>query len=336
MKNNKNPLVSILLLVYNHEKWIIECIASIFRQSYKKYELILLNDNSSDSSHSHIKELIKYSKDHSISCQYICNNRNTGSVPKNLNTMLGLARGEYIIPFAGDDIMRLDRIEKQVNIMEENQKISMLHADVEYIDIDSNLIGYKWSQKQWITKANKMNESPLSCLLHKNFVAAASIIIRKKELIRLGGWNENLFLEDYPMSLALAANGKIKYMNEVVSYYRKTDTNLTATMGSKFSNMKLMAIESHITKYGIQEKDYRSWILLLKKMIINDTDGISELKNKVFPLMLKIDLSLSSIAIYIYLKRCKNNYTKKYIKIINNIEKVLKISTQHKIQKLYL
>ena len=106
-------------------------------------------------------------------------------------------------------------------------------------------------------------------------------------------------------------------------------------MGNKFSSMKLLAIKSHVTKYGIHERDYRSWILLLKKMIIKDADRITELENKVIPLMLKNDLSLSSIAIYIYLKRCKNNYAKKIIMVINKMEKALKISTQHKIKKCY-
>ena len=112
-------LVSVVMPAYNAEKFIKESIDSILNQTYRNFELIIINDGSQDSTDKIVKEYT----DSRI--RYLLNTRNLG-IACTLNTGLGNARGKYIMRLDSDDIASVDRIEIQVEYMENHPDIAVL------------------------------------------------------------------------------------------------------------------------------------------------------------------------------------------------------------------
>ena len=110
---NKKPLVSIIMPVYNGEKYVADSINSILNQTYKNIEFIIINDGSNDKTSS----IISSYKDNRII--FIKNDKNNGIVDS-LNYGFSIANGNYIARMDSDDISHLKRIEKQVRFMETN------------------------------------------------------------------------------------------------------------------------------------------------------------------------------------------------------------------------
>ena len=114
-----NPLVSIIMPVYNSEETLFESITSILTQTYSKIELIIINDGSSDKS----ELIIKQFDDPRI--RYFLNNRNKGLV-YSLNKGLEVANGEYIGRMDADDISFPNRILHELTFLENNPEYGLV------------------------------------------------------------------------------------------------------------------------------------------------------------------------------------------------------------------
>ncbi|MEQ8629787.1 glycosyltransferase family 2 protein [Ekhidna sp.] len=116
MQSEANPKLSVLLPVYNAEKYVGEAIESILNQTFNDFELIIANDGSSDKSGEIIKTF--ESKDSRI---VISNNAvNQGKTPT-INRIYSLAKGQYLTIHDADDFSEIDRFEKQIRFLEENR-----------------------------------------------------------------------------------------------------------------------------------------------------------------------------------------------------------------------
>ncbi len=113
-----NPKVTVLMPVYNAEKYLKTAIESILKQTFSDFELLIINDGSTDGS----EEIIRSFNDKRIR---LFNNEQNLGIIKTLNKGLNLAKGEYIIRMDADDISLPDRLELQVKYMEENPGIGI-------------------------------------------------------------------------------------------------------------------------------------------------------------------------------------------------------------------
>lgn len=140
--NNRQPLVSIAIASYQHERFLKECLDSVLSQTYKNIEVIVVDDGSTDGSQDIIRE---YASKH--------NNFKIALFPFNKGVaytqlkMLELSTGEYMCIFDGDDLMYPEKIEKQVDFLERNTKYQMCFHDVMVFDDDTQMDLYKWSEK---------------------------------------------------------------------------------------------------------------------------------------------------------------------------------------------
>ena len=114
--NLNQPLVSAIVPCYNHEKFVVQAIDSILKQTYKNIELLVIDDGSKDSSPKLLQQL---SEQHQF---YFEQQKNSG-IHATLNKMISMSRGKYIAILASDDVWCLDRIEKQVAYMEQHLEV---------------------------------------------------------------------------------------------------------------------------------------------------------------------------------------------------------------------
>ena len=118
-----NPKVSINLCCYNSEKYLRETLDSIVKQTYKDWELIIINDGSSDSTEAIIYEYIK--QGYPIAYHY---QRNKG-LAFSRNKALELSQGKYVAFIDHDDLWLPDKLEKQASILEKRPEIDFLYGN---------------------------------------------------------------------------------------------------------------------------------------------------------------------------------------------------------------
>jgi len=117
---NNHPLVSIISPVYNHEKYITDCIESVRNQTYTDWEMIIINDGSTDNTIKVIESFLKLEDR-----IHLLDQENVGifRLSDTYNRGLQVAKGKYIAILEGDDFWERNKLERQVAIMESDQSI---------------------------------------------------------------------------------------------------------------------------------------------------------------------------------------------------------------------
>ena len=130
-------LVSVCVLTYNHETYVMECINAILRQTYQNFEGVIVDDGSSDQTLQHIHKCTQ-----NIKQKYIIHTQeHTGHVSRNINILLSQAKGEFIYLISMDDVIREKSLEIMVNILHQDKSIQFCAGDRnEVIDQNSKKI----------------------------------------------------------------------------------------------------------------------------------------------------------------------------------------------------
>ena len=205
-------MISVIMSVYNAEKYLKEAVDSILNQTYKNFEFIIINDCSSDNS---LLILQEYEKIHD-NIILINNIQNLG-LTKNLNLALKHANGKYIARMDADDISELDRFQKQVDFLESNTSIDILGTFSKNINEKGEITGTRSTP---ITHKDIMKILPkLSPLSHP------TVMFRKDSLEKIGFYNDKYKTsQDYDMWFRASRAG-LKFYNipEFLLKYRMND-----------------------------------------------------------------------------------------------------------------
>lgn len=129
------PKVSIVMSVYNMAQFLPEAIESWLRQSFTDFEFLIADDCSTDETPTIIQQ-------YALQDQRICyiKNETNLTIPVSVNKLIDMAKGRYIARADGDDNARPDRLEKQVQLLDENPDIAICFGKTQYIDINSQAI----------------------------------------------------------------------------------------------------------------------------------------------------------------------------------------------------
>ena len=140
----RNPKITVLMPVYNGEKYLREAIGSILNQTFNDFEFLIINDSSTDST----REIILSYDDTRIRLED--NEKNIG-LTHSLNKGLRLAKGKYVARMDADDISLPDRLEKQLAVIENNTDVSIVACWIDIIDKNNTYIG-NWhaDRRNWI------------------------------------------------------------------------------------------------------------------------------------------------------------------------------------------
>ena len=203
------PLVTIVVLSYNHTSFLEECLESVFSQNYEKIEVIIVDDFSNDDSQA---KIVSFLEKRDLKVQCIFNQRNLGNC-KSFNQALDLSKGKYIIDLAADDVLYLDSVEKKVAFFESRDpSCAMIYSDAEYIDEDSNSLGiYSDLKKQNNFPSGKIFEEILS----RHFICPPTTVFRTETLKSIGGYDEFLTYEDFDVWLRLSKKNTVEFQDVV-------------------------------------------------------------------------------------------------------------------------
>ncbi len=231
-------LVSVITPVYNAEEVIGKTLESIFAQTYKNIEIVLVDDCSKDNSQQVIRE---YQKNHPEIC-YFRQPTNQGAGAAR-NKALELAKGQYVAFLDADDLWYPEKIEKQIRLLKE-KKGAFSYTAIEMIDAYGKVVKKKRKVKEQIN---------YRFLLKNTMIATSTVLIDRKIIgdfrmpLRRGG-------QDYATWLIILRNGTIAYgINEALEQYRIGNKNSLA--GKKGKSIKqvweIQTKQENINKFRV-------------------------------------------------------------------------------------
>ena len=208
-----NPKISVILPVYNAEKTIAESIQSILNQTYDDFELILINDGSTDNS----EQIILTFQDKRIN--YYINEGNKGLI-YTLNRGIELAHGEYIARMDADDRSLPQRFEKQVKILNDFSNIVVCGTQIKGFGIPG-AESFKYISKERSADIKRY-------LIINSAIVHPSAMIRRKTLIDNHIRYKNyLHAEDYKLWTDLVEFGDFYNIPEILLEYRVSETQIS-------------------------------------------------------------------------------------------------------------
>lgn len=241
---NDYGLVSIILPVYNGASHLHKSINSIMAQTYTNWELIAVNDCSTDDT---LSILEKYAlKDSRIK---IISNPSNLKLPRTLNAGFSISNGQYLTWTSDDNMYKPEAINTLVNTLHNNPDVDMVYSD--YTNIDSH------DEEIDIVK---LGDPKL--LISGNVIGACFLYTRKIAKI-VGTYDSNLFLaEDYDYWIRIYANGKILHIKDNLYLYRRHAGSLTETKKEMIQLQTYKMLEKNfMSLYALALKNKQSNLL---------------------------------------------------------------------------
>ena len=202
----KNPKVTVLMSVYNGEKYLNEAIDSILGQTFKDFEFLIVNDGSTDKT----REILESYKDPRI--RIINNEKNIG-LTKSLNIGLRIVKGEYIARQDADDISCGNRLERQIKFLDEKLDIAIVGTNYFRINEKGDII-------QEIKRQEK-DKDIKKYLLNGNQLGHGTIMFRKSCIEKVGFYREEFkFAQDYDFVLHFSEKYKLANIPETLYKWR--------------------------------------------------------------------------------------------------------------------
>ena len=218
------PLVSIIVITYNSEKYILDTLESIKAQTYKNIEVIISDDCSTDNTLEICRYWISLNKERFYRAELITFSVNTG-VTANCNRGLYSSQGKWLKLIAGDDTLTNNSVSSFIDFSHEHPSAKFIVSNINIINESGIVIGSRiHSAKKFSLNKQRL----LRNILKSYFISAPGIFIEKETLIAVGGFDERFEMqEDYPLFVRLAQN-KIDfyYLNQFLVNYRENTQSI--------------------------------------------------------------------------------------------------------------
>lgn len=252
-----NPLVTIICLCYNQEKYVLESLFSVINQDYKNVELIIVDDCSTDNSKSVIEKWgIDFPK-----IQFIANKTNFGST-KSFNKALKKAKGEYIIDLAADDVLLPNCVASQIHAFKNTtyKNLGIVYGNVELITEKGEFESYYFpvdSFKKVITPRTT-GDIYKSVLSGGDSICSVSAMVKKTVFDHLNGYDETLVYEDLDFWIRASRIYDFDFIDQILMQKRIVPNSL----GTDFFKKK----DSRAKKIN-----HSTYLILKKAIDLNKT-----------------------------------------------------------------
>lgn len=258
------PKVSVIIPTYNRANLLPRAIKSVLNQTYKDFELIIVDDGSTDNTKKVVEEFQK--KDPRI--KYIWQ-KNSGGEARPRNMGIRHSKGEYIAFLDSDDEWLPEKLEKQVKLLNGDKKTGLVYTNAKI------LRNSKYSEKtifELINPKRGIIYKDLFLNRDRHFIPTLTVIVRKNIFEKVGYFDEKLkFAPDYDLWLRIAKHTYVDYIDEVLAIYYIHDSNISKNregmqrcliqVKEKFLNENLEL------KISINKRDLKGWYQVYYSLI---------------------------------------------------------------------
>ena len=300
--NKSSPLISIVIPTYNHAKYLDRALKSVIEQTYKDWEIIVVDNFSSDNT----EEVVLKYKDSNI--KYI-KVKNNGIIAKSRNMGISNAKGDWIAFLDSDDWWEKNKLDACINCLIKNMNTDLIYHDLKLVNKNNRTLFKKRIKSFGLAKPIIKN-----LMLKGNIICNSSVIVRKKLINEIGGINESkdiIAAEDFntwlrvaeisdnfiylPLKLGfyfehsmgvsqrdmsvptrMASKDFLKYLNDFEQ--KKFEARMAYIKGKfEYSSSSLMDAKAHLLytiKHGYIMLKFRASLLLLMLFLKNLTGQI--------------------------------------------------------------
>ena len=278
----KNPLVTVICLSYNHEKYVVEALNSVLQQKYSPVELIVVDDCSTDKSASIIDNWCLQQNN----ITFIKNEQNSGNT-KSFNKALKIASGDYIIDLAADDVLTHDGIELQAAAFKKStfKNLGIVYGNAEIINENGSFNSYYFpvNANKNVIKKRETGAVYASVLSSGDSICSVSAMIKKNVYDALNGYDETLNYEDLDFWIRAARLYEFDFIDAVLIKKRIVSNSLSSHFYKK--NNKINESTYKILKKAFLLNQTKVEDLALQKRI--HFEIIHSFKNRNFNLLFK-------------------------------------------------
>ena len=209
-----HPKVTVLLSVYNGDHFLREAIDSVLRQTWEDFELLVVNDGSTDGT----AAILEAYKDPRV---HIVTNASNIGVASSLNRGLVIARGEYVVRIDADDVALPQRLAEQVPDLDDHPDVGLVASATDFIDKESTKIGIE----DFALSPEQLDH----LLTFSNWIVNCSVTFRRELILGIGGDDESLkWAPDYDLWVRVSRRAKIAKLDKILAQYRVTETNVSS------------------------------------------------------------------------------------------------------------
>lgn len=251
----EHPLVSIVIPCFNSEKWISETLSSVFSQTYTNIEVIVVDDGSIDRT----KEIVLgYNKPVSYYYQ-----KNKGpSVARNVG--IKKAKGKYVAFLDSDDLWEKDKLNKQVNYLENNKDVHLVFSNVTLINEKGEHLGTHINQVP-----TEKEELIKKFFLGQISMNTPTIVARKNSVLKIGGFDQDLpRREDHYFLMRMADKYKIVHFKEPLVKRRISDESMSnAISDERILELNKPFVLKSVDKFSFLKKYEKKFYSKLNSII---------------------------------------------------------------------
>jgi glycosyltransferase involved in cell wall biosynthesis len=217
--------VSVLVTTYNHARYVDECLESIRQQTIKDFEIIIVDDASTDGTADRIRAWLDRT---AMPARFVPNRQRRG-LCANRNYGLAHTRGQFICSLSGDDVYEPDRIERQLTAFDSQpDDVAAVYSDARMVNGDGSLLHPSFLRRH-------LGHEPLPegnalfrrLLLRGNFMPAPATMVRRSSLDAVGHYDESLFYEDLYMWLKLSHRFRFHHVEGSLVKYRLLPSSMS-------------------------------------------------------------------------------------------------------------
>jgi glycosyltransferase involved in cell wall biosynthesis len=233
------PLVSVIIPAFNAAGFIKETIDSVLVQTMNDFELIIVDDGSTDRT----GEVVKAINDRRIIYHY---QANSGLPAGPRNTGASLARGKYLAFLDHDDVWLPRKLAEQMKVLSRDPKIALISTNAYF------LFGSERSAVPLITEIKQSGYLTERTFFQGNKIIQSTVLVSKAVFVSLGGFNEARELkavEDYDLWLRIYAQAPCYFLADCLAYYRRTD-NSTYGGELKSAQREMAYYQKYFVNYG--------------------------------------------------------------------------------------
>lgn len=274
---SENPLVSVIIPCYNHERYIRQCIQSVLNQTYSNIQLIVLDDGSKDNSFAIIEEM---SKQHGFFAEKHVNRGLSATLNKGIKNY---AKGKYICIVASDDYWEETKVAKQVTFYQDRDNLGFIFGRTHIVNDFGDIIDKDITKRQYFDAFSEQLGSSyepkcdFNILLKGNYIPALTVMLKKSVFDTVGYFDESMRIEDWDMWLRIAFSFPFEFMDDYLGFYRIHETNVTHNRNNMVDDSRKILLKWSVIQPNILQEVQFSIVNEISSKCITDKRRAAQL-----------------------------------------------------------